>query len=84
VFGKHLALGEAEDDRLEPIILKYRAAEDTVRRRLGFFGEIEDSPRRCVGVSGPPRAEEFGLGASVERTAAATARTSLTAGAGAA
>ena len=40
--GRLLTLAEAEVHGLDPIILKNRAAQDAVRRRLGFFHEIED------------------------------------------
>ena len=42
VFRKFLALGEAEDDRLDLVVLVDRAAQDAVRRRLGFLDQIED------------------------------------------
>ena len=50
VFGKFLALAEAEDHRLDPIVLEDRAAQDAVRRRFGLLGEIEDVGVRVVMV----------------------------------
>ena len=38
---------EAEEDRLEPVIVEQGAAEDALIGRLGFLGEIAD-----VGVVG--------------------------------
>jgi hypothetical protein len=40
MFGKLLAL--AEDDGFARFILEDRAAQDAVRRRFGFFGDIEE------------------------------------------
>ena len=47
VFGEFLTLAEAEHYGLDLVVLVNRAAQDAVRRRLGFFGEIED-----VGIVG--------------------------------
>ena len=42
VFGKFLALAEAEDDHLEPVIVEQGAAQDALVGRLGFLRQIEN------------------------------------------
>jgi hypothetical protein len=37
VFGKLLALGEAEEDRLEPVVVEQGAAQDALGRRWTSF-----------------------------------------------
>ncbi len=42
MFGKLLPLTKAENHCLDLVILEDRAAQDAVRWRIGFFGQIED------------------------------------------
>jgi hypothetical protein len=42
VFGEFLPLTEAKNDSLDLVILKNGPTQDSVRRRFGFLGKIED------------------------------------------
>jgi hypothetical protein len=42
VFGQFLALGKAEQDRLEPVVVEQRAAQDVLVRRLGLLRQIDE------------------------------------------
>ena len=42
VFGQFFALGKAEEDNLEPVVVEQRAAEDALVGRLNFFRQIDE------------------------------------------